>query len=128
MPIGQNQIRSSIQIEIDKAAAPARVHHSRHADSRRSCYILKCIVAGIPVQGIAFPADVRNKEILPPIAIEVDRIHAHTRAGSTIGTICHSSLETNLFKLAASLVQIQEVGNGVIRDKKVEQAIVVDVG
>jgi hypothetical protein len=41
--------------------------------------------------------------------------------------IRHSSLETNFFKFTASLIQIQEVGNGIIRDKQVHQAIVVDV-
>ena len=79
-------------------------------------------------KAIAFAADVGDKEILPPIPIEVDRIHAHARASRAIRAIRHSSLEPNLFKLAASLVQIQEVGNGIIRDKQVEQTIVVDVG
>src|SRR5579863_3185876 len=36
-------------------------------------------------------------------------------------------METNFFKFAASLIQIQEVANGIIRDKQVHQAIVVDV-
>ncbi len=127
MPIGQNQIRPAIQIEIDKARAPARIHHRGHADSRRSGYILKGIVSGIAVQGIAFPVDVRDKKILPPIRIEVDRIHAHARTSRTIRAIRHSSLETNFFKFTASLVQIQEVANGIIRDKQVHQAVVVDV-
>src|ERR1700733_13975576 len=127
VPIDQNQIRSSIQIEIDKATAPTCIHHSRHADSGRSGYIRKCIVPGIVVQRIALTADVGDEKIFPAIPIKIGPIYAHARARSTIRAIRHSRLETDFFKLAAALIQIQEVGNGIIRDKQVEQAIVVDV-
>ena len=128
MAIGEDEVRQSIQIEVEEANAPACIHDGCHGDAGRPGNIFKRVIALVAIERIHLAADIGHKKILVSILIKVDRIDAHAGARRSVGAVGYTRGQGDLFKFARSFIQEEKVRHGIFGDKQVEQPVVVDVG
>ena len=70
---------------------------------------------------------VRDEQVHPPIFVEVGGIHAHAGASSAVCAVGNARVGRSFFELAVAPIHEEKVRHGVIANKQVETAIVVDV-
>ena len=97
------------------------------------CSIAKSFVLVVLVDGEHFVVDVGDEQILPAVAVEVGGVYAHARARLAALAEAHSRLQGDFLPFPAcrrgrATIHEQKVLHGVVCDKQIHPAIVIDVG
>src|SRR3954471_23487780 len=128
MTAAHYQVGIPVHIEIEEPDAPSAVHLGSGADTAYTRLIGEGEISMVAVNGEAFAVKVRDKEILPTVVVVIGRIHTHSGTGRAIGTVSHSGFHSNFVEGAITFVDEQEVRDGIVGHKQIEQAVVIDIG
>src|SRR5205823_2359041 len=112
---------------IEELYAPAAHEPSRTADSGCTGYVVKGFVVSIAINGVHLLVNVGDEQVLPAILIEVCGVDAHARSSASVLAESNTGGEANFFKFAVAAVSKEKILDGVVRDKKIHPAVIVDI-
>ena len=128
VPVGDDEVLVSIEIEIIELDAPAAVHLGGSRDAAGTGGILKREVAPIAIDRKTLAVEVRNEQVLEAVIVKVRCVHTHPGPGCAVGTVGYAGIESDLPESAVPVVEEQKIRNGIVGDEKIEKSVVVDVG
>src|SRR5262245_32875387 len=126
MAVCQDKVLITIIVVVEELETPAAQKPGCLSDFTRP--VNECQVFLVVVETEEFLIDVGNAEILPAITIKVSCVHTHARARVAGIAIAYARRQPDLFKLTFALVDEEKVGDRVVGNKEVDQAIAIDIG
>src|SRR5262249_45632293 len=84
-------------------------------------------IAKISEQREALVRNRRDEKILPTVVIHVSCVYAHGTEGLAVVVKCDARLQSHFLKSPTALISKQEIRGGIVGDKNVQQAVIVEV-
>src|SRR5947208_13244494 len=125
MAIDQEQVGVAVIVVVKESQTPAAEELRRRRNL--SWFIRKGQILLIVIQAKELLLDVRNKEVLPAIAIIVSRIDSHARSRPAGGAEGHTGCKPLLFKFPAAVIDEEEVGHRIVCYKWIHSPVVIQV-
>src|SRR5216684_7711690 len=125
--VGKKQIEITVIVIVKKFQSPAAHQTGCGADTGRSRLIVECFVVVVLVYRKHLTVYIGYEQIHPPIFVEVRGIHAHAGASPAVGAVGHARISRSIFESAVASIHEEKVRHGVIANKEVEMAVVVEI-
>ena len=127
MTVGNEQIDVAVVVVIEKPQAPAAHRSSRVPDPVRRREIVEGAVLVVVIDGVHLLIHIGHAQVLPTVLVEVCGIDTHPGPGPAVSTVSDSRLDPLVLELALT-IHPQKIGDGIVGDKEVHPAVIIDVG
>ena len=118
MAVGQDQIERAVVVIVEVLESPAAQKPGSLRNAVRVRDVVKRLVFVVSVKRKHFLIDIRHKEILPAIVVQIAGVDAHTGTRLAVVAKCYLGLQRNFFPAGLS---------GCVRTAVDEQKILVKI-
>src|ERR1039457_6480348 len=126
MTVGDQQVEIAVIVVVEKLEAPSAHELGCVGNTRRAGDVVEAFVVFVPIESVEFVIQIGHEQIHPTVPIKVSGIDAHAGASPSPFAVGNPTGETDLLKAVPLAVDEKEVGGRIIRDKKIEPAVVVN--
>src|SRR5262249_14082808 len=121
-----DQIFAAIVVVVKKADAPAGAQQSHLRDAGAVSVVVEGAIAVVAIERILLHGEVRDDQVRKTVVVVVLEVDTH--AGISLPFTVYRDLrgETDLAELV-SVVPVEELEHGVVRDRQIYLAVTVEV-
>src|SRR6267143_2496921 len=130
MAVGQDQIERAVVVIVEVLESPAAQKPGSLRNAVRVCDIVKGLVFVVSVKRKHFLIDIRHKEILPAIVVQIAGVDAHTGTRLAVVAKCYLGLQCHFFPAGLSgcirtAVDEQKILDRIVGNEQVHTPVVV---
>ena len=126
--VAQKQVKIAVVVIVEKLSPQPLMSRVADAIPLVSTLIIKSLIAVILVQRVHFVVDVGDEKAHPAVFVEISRVQAHAGAWATGLAVRDSGLRPDFLELSSATIDVQKVLHGIVGNKQVDEAVVVNVG
>ena len=128
MPVGGHEVEPAVVVGIQERRAEAQPVPARGRQADRGRVIGEEALAQVAEERRGLAVEVGDRQVGPPVAVEVAAGDAHARLVTPTGVGRHPRNVTDFLEPESPQVPEEEVRRAVVGDEEVDPAVVVEVG